>query len=56
MLFEKILTLILHFNFYTHIIWVFKFIKGILFFLDLDGGTSGKIMLCKNLKALIIVK
>ena len=42
MLLEKIFTLIWHFNFYTHIILVFKFIKGILFFLDLDGETRGK--------------
>ena len=42
MLFEKIFKLIWHFNFYTYIILVFKFIKGILFFLDLDGETRGK--------------
>ena len=42
MLLEKIFTLIWHFNFYTYIILVFKFIKGILFFLDLDGETRGK--------------
>ena len=42
MLCEKMYTLILHFNFYTNIILVFKFIKGILFFLDLNGETRGK--------------
>ena len=42
MLCEKMSTLILHFNFYTNIILVFKFIKGILFFLDLNGETRGK--------------
>ena len=35
-------TLILHFNFYINIILVFKFIKVILFFLDLNGETRGK--------------
>ena len=35
MLCEKMYTLILHFNFYTNIILVFKYIKGILLFLDL---------------------
>ena len=54
MFLEKIFTLILHFNFYTHIILVFKFIKVILFHLGLNGETWGKIMLCKNLRALII--
>ena len=39
MLCEKMYTLILQFNFYTNIILVFKFIKGILFFLDLNGET-----------------
>ena len=42
MLCEKMYTLILHFNFYTNIILVFKFIKGILFFLDMNGETRGK--------------
>ena len=42
MLCEKMYTLILHFNFYTNIIFVFKFTKGILFFLDLNGETRGK--------------
>ena len=42
MLCEKMSTLILHFNFYTNIILLFKFIKGILFFLDLNGETRGK--------------
>ena len=39
---KNIPTLILLFNFYTHIILVFKFIKGILFLFDLDGETRGK--------------
>ena len=42
MLCEKMYTLILHFNFYTNIILVFKFIQGILFFLDLNGETREK--------------
>ena len=42
MLWEKMYTLILHFNFYTNIVLVFKFIKGILFFLDLNGETREK--------------
>ena len=42
MFLEKIFTLIWHFNFFTHIILVFKFIKGILFLFDLDGETRGK--------------
>ena len=52
--FKNIPTLILLFNFYTHIILVFKFIKGILLLFDLDGETQGKIMLFRNLRALII--
>ena len=41
MLCEKMYTLILHFNFYTNIILVFKYIKGIILF-GLEWRNSGK--------------
>ena len=40
--FKNIPTLILLLNFCTYIILVFKFIKGILFLIYLDGETRGK--------------
>ena len=54
MLCKKMFTLILHFKFYTNITLVFKYIKRILFFLDLSRESWEKITLCKNLKTLII--